>query len=196
MWLSSRIKDPARVDAYLRAVRALFYESPELFSAEKALELLHRCNYDDRSALELVQPWAKAEDEEDGLTAGGGKVAEFDSDDACHVCGDGGDLIICDAKGCKRVYHAVCADLTEIPSGTWECPIHFCSTCGSVASPSRSAIVTILLHALTLVAAIFVCACSNRVNDSNSVRCVSCPTAFCATHIPACLLHSEIQSDL
>ena len=90
------------------------------------MELLHRCNYDSHAALELVQPWAMVEEDEDGV----GKTTEFDSDDMCAVCGDGGDLIICDAKGCKRVYHAVCAELSEVPSGTWECSVHFCATCG------------------------------------------------------------------
>lgn len=66
------------------------------------------------------------EEDEEGM-----KTTEFDSDDMCAVCGDGGDLIICDAKGCKRVYHAVCAELAEVPSGSWECSVHFCATCGS-----------------------------------------------------------------
>jgi hypothetical protein len=157
--------DVGKLEGYLRAVDALFYQSGEHFDEEKALELLHRCNYDCMAALELVQPWAKQEEDDDaaaggagsGAAAGGRKGgAEVDSDDMCAVCGDGGDLIICDAKGCKRVYHAVCAELSEIPSGSWECSVHFCSVCGT------------------------------RVQDSNSVRCVACPTSFCAAHIPAC----------
>ena len=127
MWLSYRAADPVKVDGYLRAVDALFYRSCEHFDEERALVLLHRCNYDTTAAIELVQPWAKVEEDDEGH-----KGAEFDSDDMCAVCSDGGDLIICDAKGCKRVYHAVCAELAEIPSGTWECSVHFCATCGSV----------------------------------------------------------------
>jgi hypothetical protein len=143
VWLSSRCAEPGKLDSYLRSIDALFYQSNELFDEEKALQLLHRCNYQIPSALELAQPWAKAEDDDDGVTGGGGKTAEFDSDDACHVCGDGGDLIICDAKGCKRVYHGVCADLSEIPSGSWECPIHFCATCGSEQMPHECMPLTI-----------------------------------------------------
>jgi len=149
VFLSSRVKDQAKLDTFLRSVDALFYQSSEHSDEEKALELLHKCNYDMAAALELLQPWAKVEEEDEAQ-----KATEFDSDDVCTVCGDGGDLIICDAKGCKRVWHAVCAELTEIPSGTWECSVHFCATCGQ------------------------------RVNESNSVRCQSCPTAYCAAHIP------------
>ncbi|GFY93269.1 acyl-CoA N-acyltransferase with RING/FYVE/PHD-type zinc finger domain-containing protein [Actinidia rufa] len=44
--------------------------------------------------------------------ANGQKLATGSSDDMCAVCGDGGDLIICD--GCPRAFHA----------GDWHCP--FC----------------------------------------------------------------------
>lgn len=188
MWLSHRLRDSSKVDSYLRAVEALFYGSPDHYDEEKVLELLHRCNYDPTSALELLQPWAKVEEEEEGQ-----KTTEFDSDDMCSVCGDGGDLIICDAKGCKRVYHAVCAELAEIPSGTWECSVHFCSTCGSTRHDIRH---RMHVHACDaprrmahewLILVSF--ARSQRVNDANSVRCTSCPTAFCAAHIPACATH-------
>lgn len=156
---TSSSSSSAKLDAYLRGVESLFYASPDHYDEEKALEVLHRCNYDTVQALELLQPWARVEEDgdADGLARDAAQEKkEFESDDACAVCGDGGDLIICDAKGCKRVYHAVCAELAEIPSGQWECAVHFCHTCGQ------------------------------RVNDANSVRCSACPTSFCAAHIPAC----------
>jgi hypothetical protein len=158
VWQGHRMRaaDAIKLDAYLRSVEMLFYASSEHYDEEKALEVLHRCNYDTVQALELLQPWARVEEDDDNARDGTGEKKEFESDDACAVCGDGGDLIICDAKGCKRVYHAVCAELAEIPSGQWECAVHFCHTCGQ------------------------------RVNDANSVRCSSCPTSFCAAHIPAC----------
>lgn len=54
--------------------------------------------------------------------ASGQQVATGSSDDMCAVCGDGGDLIICD--GCPRSFHAVCLDLECAPNGDWYCP--FC----------------------------------------------------------------------
>ena len=41
--------------------------------------------------------------------------------DACAVCGDGGNLLICD--GCEGEYHTACQKpiLKEIPEGDWEC---------------------------------------------------------------------------
>ncbi|KAL9268018.1 Increased DNA methylation 1-like protein [Drosera capensis] len=43
-----------------------------------------------------------------------------ESDDYCKVCGDGGELVICDL--CPRVFHPECASLEGIPRGKWYCP--------------------------------------------------------------------------
>ncbi|KAL7557159.1 hypothetical protein ACA910_002439 [Epithemia clementina (nom. ined.)] len=41
--------------------------------------------------------------------------------DACVICDDGGELLICD--GCEREYHLECMDppLQSVPEGHWEC---------------------------------------------------------------------------
>ncbi len=45
---------------------------------------------------------------------------ESDDDDKCEICGEGGDLLICD--GCEKTYHTQCVNLSEIPNGDWFCP--------------------------------------------------------------------------
>ncbi|KAL1822636.1 hypothetical protein ACET3Z_009414 [Daucus carota] len=47
-------------------------------------------------------------------------IASSNSDDMCAVCGDGGELIVCD--GCPRAFHSVCLRLECIPTGHWHCP--------------------------------------------------------------------------
>jgi hypothetical protein len=60
-----------------------------------------------------------------------------DYDEVCCMCGDGGDLMMCDAKVCgkfcTRGYHAACIlyeDESDIPK-RWICPYHQCDACGS-----------------------------------------------------------------
>jgi N-acetylglutamate synthase-like GNAT family acetyltransferase len=56
--------------------------------------------------------------------------AEIDvSDDLCRVCGDGGDLLCCDA--CPATFHLECLGLTELPPGDWFCPACRCAHCGA-----------------------------------------------------------------
>jgi hypothetical protein len=45
---------------------------------------------------------------------------ENGDNDRCGVCGDGGDLLICD--GCDTSYHLHCVNLSEVPEGDWFCP--------------------------------------------------------------------------
>ncbi|MFS7957043.1 putative histone acetyltransferase chromatin regulator PHD family [Helianthus anomalus] len=54
------------------------------------------------------------------LLANGQSITTSNSDDMCAVCGDRGELVICD--GCPRAFHAVCLELEGVPSEDWHCP--------------------------------------------------------------------------
>ena len=52
-------------------------------------------------------------------------------EDDCFVCGDGGELLLCDRKHCSKAYHLACIGRKVIPPKhtKWECPRHFCQVC-------------------------------------------------------------------
>lgn len=58
-----------------------------------------------------------------------------DYDHECSVCGDGGDVILCEGKicgeFCTKVYHIECVNMTHVPNYTWLCPRHCCDGCGA-----------------------------------------------------------------
>ena len=54
-------------------------------------------------------------------------------EDECFLCGDGGELMMCDQKGCAKCYHETCLSLDAKPRGKWMCPWHFCDECGKRA---------------------------------------------------------------
>lgn len=71
------------------------------------------------------------------LLASGQSITPRNSDDMCAVCGDAGELIICD--GCPRAFHAVCLGLECVPTGDWHCShcIEKFGPGGKVAGESR-----------------------------------------------------------
>ncbi|XP_071734792.1 uncharacterized protein [Rutidosis leptorrhynchoides] len=54
------------------------------------------------------------------LLANGQSITTSNSDDMCAVCGDRGELVICD--GCPRAFHAACLGLECAPSEDFRCP--------------------------------------------------------------------------
>ncbi|XP_071907828.1 uncharacterized protein [Coffea arabica] len=66
------------------------------------------------------------------MLANGRNIANSNSDDMCAVCGDGGELIICD--GCPRAFHPACLCLQSGPTSGWHCPY-----CLDKSFPARKA---------------------------------------------------------
>lgn len=42
--------------------------------------------------------------------------------DECNICGEQGELLMCDAPECPLAYHVECLGLRKVPDGDWICP--------------------------------------------------------------------------
>uniref|UniRef100_A0A2P2KIL9 Uncharacterized protein MANES_04G084000 n=1 Tax=Rhizophora mucronata TaxID=61149 RepID=A0A2P2KIL9_RHIMU len=57
-------------------------------------------------------------------------------EDVCFICFDGGNLVLCDRRGCPKAYHPACVNRDEAffrAKGRWNCGWHLCSCCGKNA---------------------------------------------------------------
>ncbi len=66
-------------------------------------------------------------------------LPELDVDrheDDCFVCGDGGELLLCDRQMCSKAYHLPCIGRKVVPPKhtKWECPRHYCQVCQKSAT--------------------------------------------------------------
>ncbi|KFK40187.1 hypothetical protein AALP_AA3G341600 [Arabis alpina] len=55
-----------------------------------------------------------------------------EDEDVCFVCFDGGSLVLCDRRGCPKVYHPACVKRTEAffrSRAKWNCGWHICTAC-------------------------------------------------------------------
>ena len=93
---------------------------------------------------------------------GGRQIAgrDYDNEEHCLNCWDGGDLICCDQ--CPASWHAGCLQkigfaLPTKKFGSWGCPHHSCETCGRKAAQAGGLL----------------------------FRCAVCPSAFCEDHLPS-----------
>ncbi|KAG5247833.1 zinc finger CCCH domain-containing protein [Salix suchowensis] len=53
-------------------------------------------------------------------------------EDVCFICFDGGELVLCDRRGCSKAYHPSCVNRDEAffrAKGRWNCGWHLCSNC-------------------------------------------------------------------
>ncbi|XP_028765673.1 zinc finger CCCH domain-containing protein 19 [Neltuma alba] len=54
-------------------------------------------------------------------------------EDVCFICFDGGELVLCDRRGCPKAYHPTCVNRDDAffrAKGKWNCGWHLCSNCG------------------------------------------------------------------
>lgn len=78
--------------------------------------------------------WAVSDEEEEEGAGEGSKEGEGEdeegagNDDVCAVCGDGGELLLCD--GCDGAAHLSCVGLAAVPRGDWFCA-HCCAGAGA-----------------------------------------------------------------
>ncbi|XP_008812561.1 zinc finger CCCH domain-containing protein 19-like isoform X1 [Phoenix dactylifera] len=55
-----------------------------------------------------------------------------EEEEVCFICFDGGDLVVCDRRGCPKVYHPSCVNRDEAffrAKGRWNCGWHICNIC-------------------------------------------------------------------
>ncbi|KAL0794292.1 hypothetical protein Bca101_065669 [Brassica carinata] len=65
-------------------------------------------------------------------TLGKASPKRREDEDVCFVCFDGGTLVLCDRRGCPKVYHPACVKRTEAffrSRSKWNCGWHICTAC-------------------------------------------------------------------
>ncbi|XP_054776219.1 zinc finger CCCH domain-containing protein 19 isoform X2 [Prosopis cineraria] len=66
-------------------------------------------------------------------SAGRVPVRKKVEEDVCFICFDGGELVLCDRRGCPKAYHPTCVNRDDAffrAKGKWNCGWHLCSNCG------------------------------------------------------------------
>ena len=116
-WSKSRDRSTSCVENIVDA----FEESPE---ADKD----HSCP---SAATPLSGPRVQSRDEDMRS-----QDAADNNDDECYLCGDGGQLILCDV--CPKAYHLHCLVIETIPEGDWKCPACCGGDGGCASSPGKT----------------------------------------------------------
>ncbi|URD77446.1 Plus3 [Musa troglodytarum] len=91
----------------------------------------------DAAAVEETLPKRKRGRPRKAYVAGGRKPASKRVEEVCFVCYGGGDLLVCDRRGCLKVYHPTCVNRDQAffhSQSRWECGWHTCSICKKAAT--------------------------------------------------------------
>ena len=184
VWDSQKIQSKEALDEYLKIVQFVIGTSQSSvftdchYDEEKALFLLKLHNYsimDTLKTLSLQKESSvfqsiQSEKESDCDSENEGDRAQSilnksnvsqqtKDEDYCFLCGDGGNLLICDAFRCDRVWHIHCAGLQTMPSEEeWFCPSHKRQICRSQQI---------------------------ETDALKEFMCSYCGNAYCATHCPS-----------
>lgn len=125
------------------------------------------------------------------------KLEVEDVDDNCFICGESGEVLLCDYPLCRKVYHQVCVlkifpcpnafDLAHqqlAHNNEWWCPRHYCLDCGAIEKLS------VPIHSIPLPQVVYDEAAQqrrggNRQSASELITqrpmqaCEKCPFTLC-----------------
>ncbi|CAL9782620.1 unnamed protein product [Musa acuminata subsp. burmannicoides] len=91
----------------------------------------------DAAAVEETLPKRKRGRPRKAHVAGVRKTASKRVEEVCFVCYGGGDLLVCDRRGCLKGYHPTCVNRDQAffhSQSRWECGWHTCSICKKAAT--------------------------------------------------------------
>ncbi|KAL1198007.1 Increased DNA methylation 1 [Cardamine amara subsp. amara] len=108
------------------------------------------------------------------------------NDDTCGICGDGGDLICCDA--CPATFHQSCLDIKKFPSGAWFCCYCSCKFCEKVEAVNHDTETLAPLSSCRLCEEKYHQAC---INQDGMVPGEESADSFCGKHCQE--LFEELQ---
>ncbi|XP_010475230.1 PREDICTED: increased DNA methylation 1-like [Camelina sativa] len=103
------------------------------------------------------------------------------NDDACGICGDGGDLICCDS--CPSTYHQSCLGMQVLPPGDWHCPNCTCKFCGKAVDSGGEDGNLFSLLSCSMCERKYHQSCMSQV-EANRVQSFGSASSFCG---PNCL---------
>ncbi|KAL1214356.1 Increased DNA methylation 1 [Cardamine amara subsp. amara] len=113
------------------------------------------------------------------------------NDDACGICGDGGDLICCD--GCPSTYHQTCLGMQVLPPGDWHCPNCTCKFCDAAVDSGGKDGNLLSLLSCSMCERRYHQSCMSEV-EAHKVQSFSSASSFCG---PKCLeLFKKLQKYL
>ncbi|KAK6922639.1 GYF domain [Dillenia turbinata] len=111
------------------------------------------------------------------------KREEEEEEDVCFICFDGGDLVLCDRKGCPKAYHPPCIKRDESffrSKAKWNCGWHICSVCQKAS------------HYMCYTCTYSLCRGCIKVAE---IYCVRGEKGFCTTCMRTIKLIEKIEPD-